>query len=100
MLPCSFRFILYNVLFVVQAHPAIEVWQALRCVARLTRTLGRDSMDTILAYLISFAIIAFGAVWAFVSNAGSAMAPAWLVLGILTVVVGLISLWREYGRRL
>ena len=51
-----------------------------------------------LAQLISFAIIAFGTVWAFVSNAGSAMAPAWLVLGILTVVVGLISLWREYGR--
>ena len=55
-------------------------------------------MDTILAYLISFAIIAFGTVWAFVSNAGSAVTPAWLVLGILTVVVGLVSLWREYGR--
>ena len=54
------------------------------------------SMDTILAYLISFAIIAFGIVWAFVSNAGSAVAPVWLVLGIPTIVVGLISLWREY----
>ena len=55
-------------------------------------------MDTILAYLISFGIIAFGTVWAFVSNAGSTMAPAWLVLGILTVVVGLVSLWREYDK--
>ena len=56
------------------------------------------SIDTILAYLISFAIIAFGIVWAFVSNAGSAVAPTWLVLGILTVVVGLVSLWREYDK--
>jgi hypothetical protein len=55
-------------------------------------------MDTILAYLISFGIIALGTVWAFVSNAESTVAPAWLVLGILTVVVGLVSLWREYGR--
>ena len=55
------------------------------------------SMDTILAYLISFAIIAFGIVWAFVSNAGSAVAPVWLVLGFPTIVVGSISLWREYG---
>src|SRR5215471_11781955 len=55
------------------------------------------SIDTILAYLISIAIITFGIVWAFVSNAGSAVAPAWLVLGILTVVIGLVSLWCEYS---
>ena len=57
------------------------------------------SMDTILAYLISFAIIAFGTVWTFVSNAGSAVAPAWLICGIPTIVVGLVSLslGREYG---
>ena len=55
-------------------------------------------MSTILAYLISVAIIVFGIVWAFVSNAGSAVAPAWLVCGILTIAVGSISLWREYSR--
>ena len=59
MPPCSFRFILYNVLVVVQAHPAIEVWQVLTCVARAYPDL---RSDTILAYLISFAIIAFGIV--------------------------------------
>jgi hypothetical protein len=34
----------------------------------------------------------FGIVWVFVARAESAVARAWLTLGVLTVVVGLISL--------
>jgi hypothetical protein len=49
-------------------------------------------MDTVLSLLISVGIIAFG-VW-IVAGALAAGAPlAWTLMGLLTVIVGLISLY-------
>jgi hypothetical protein len=49
-------------------------------------------MDTVLSLLISVGIIAFG-VW-IVAGALAAGSPlAWTLMGLLTVIVGLISLY-------
>jgi hypothetical protein len=49
-------------------------------------------MDTVLSLLISVGIIAFG-VW-IVARALAAGSPlAWTLMGLLTVIVGLISLY-------
>ena len=49
-------------------------------------------MDTVLSLLISVGIIAFG-VW-IVAGALAAGSPlAWMLMGLLTVIVGLISLY-------
>jgi hypothetical protein len=49
-------------------------------------------MDTVLSLLISVGIIAFG-VW-IVSGTLAAGSPlAWTLMGLLTVIVGLISLY-------
>jgi hypothetical protein len=52
-------------------------------------------MDTSLAYLISVAIIVFG-IWTMVVAApGSNVFVFWIVGGLLTVIVGLLSLLGE-----
>ena len=55
-------------------------------------------MDTVLSLLISVGIIAFG-VW-IVAGALAAGSPlAWTLMGLLTVIVGLISLYGRFGRQ-
>jgi hypothetical protein len=52
-------------------------------------------MDTALAYLISVGIIAFG-IWTVAAAApGSSVFLFWIVGGLLTIAVGLLSLFGE-----
>jgi hypothetical protein len=47
----------------------------------------------ILKYFVSLGIVGTGIVWIIAATrAGSALFPAWIALGSLTIVVGLISL--------
>jgi hypothetical protein len=57
------------------------------------------AMDTALAYLISVGIVGFG-VWVIAAaKAGSDIFLIWIVLGLLTIAVGLISLLGEIRNR-
>jgi hypothetical protein len=57
------------------------------------------AMDTALAYLISVGIVGFG-VWVIAATkAGSDIFLIWIVLGLLTIAVGLISLLGETRNR-
>jgi hypothetical protein len=57
-------------------------------------------MDTKLAYLISLGIIGFGVIWIVVgAKAGSATLFVGIALGVLTIIVGLISLLIEVRNR-
>ena len=49
-------------------------------------------MDTVLSLLISVGIIAFG-VWIVAGTLAAGSPLAWTLLGLLTVIVGLISLY-------
>jgi hypothetical protein len=49
-------------------------------------------MDTVLSFLISAGIIAFG-VWVVVSTIAAGW--AWTLMGLLAVIVGLLSLYGE-----
>jgi hypothetical protein len=49
-------------------------------------------MDTVLSFLISLGIIAFGA-WVVVSTMAAGW--AWTLVGLLAVIVGLLSLYGE-----
>jgi len=54
--------------------------------------------DTVLAYLISLGIIGTGIAW-IVAGAKSATSAMWIVLGVLTIAVGLISFLTEVRHR-
>jgi hypothetical protein len=57
------------------------------------------AMDTALAYLISVGIVGFG-VWVIAAaKGGSDIFLIWIVLGLLTIAVGLISLLGEIRNR-
>jgi hypothetical protein len=57
------------------------------------------AMDTALAYLISVGIVGFG-VWVIAAaKTGSDLFLIWIVLGLLTIAVGLISLLGEIRNR-
>ncbi len=49
-------------------------------------------MDTVLSLLISVGIIAFG-VWIVAGTLAAGSPLAWTLMGLLTVIVGLISLY-------
>ena len=49
-------------------------------------------MDTVLSLLISVGIIAFG-VWIVAGTLAAGSPLAWTLMGLLTVMVGLISLY-------
>jgi hypothetical protein len=49
-------------------------------------------MDTVLSLLISVGIIAFG-VWIVACTLAAGSPLAWMLMGLLTVIVGLISLY-------
>jgi hypothetical protein len=49
-------------------------------------------MDTVLSLLISDGIIAFG-VWVVAGTIAAVWPLAWTLMGLLTVIVGLISLY-------
>jgi hypothetical protein len=49
-------------------------------------------MDTVLSLLISVGIIAFG-VWIIAGTLAAGSPLAWTLMGLLTVIVGLISLY-------
>ena len=49
-------------------------------------------MDTVLSLLISVGIIAFG-VWIVVGTLAAGSPLAWTLMGLLTVIVGSISLY-------
>jgi hypothetical protein len=49
-------------------------------------------MDTVLSLLISVGIIAFG-VWIVACTLAAGSPLAWTLMGLLTVIVGLISLY-------
>ena len=49
-------------------------------------------MDTVLSLLISVGIIAFG-VWIVAATLAAGSPLAWTLMGLLTVIVGLISLY-------
>ena len=49
-------------------------------------------MDTVLSLLISVGIIAFG-VWIVAGTLAAGSPLAWMLMGLLTVIVGLISLY-------
>jgi hypothetical protein len=53
-------------------------------------------METLVAYLISIGIVAFG-IWTFAVAASAAPGPflVWALLSLLTVTVGLLSLFLE-----
>jgi len=58
-------------------------------------------VNNILEYLVSLGIVGVGIVWTVAAaKAGSALSPAWIALGILTIVVGLISLLAETRKRM
>jgi hypothetical protein len=58
--------------------------------ARLKK--GGPIMDTVLSLLISVGIIAFG-VWIVAGTLAAGSPLAWTLMGLLTVIVGLISLY-------
>ena len=49
-------------------------------------------MDTVLSLLISVGIIAFG-VWIVAGTLAAGSPSAWTLMGLVTVIVGLISLY-------
>jgi hypothetical protein len=49
-------------------------------------------MDTVFSLLISVGIIAFG-VWIIAGTLAAGSPLAWMLMGLLTVIVGLISLY-------
>jgi hypothetical protein len=49
-------------------------------------------MDTVVSFLISAVIIAFG-VWVFAVTIAAGLPLAWPLMGMLAVIVGLISLY-------
>jgi hypothetical protein len=49
-------------------------------------------MDTVLSFLISAGIIAFG-VWVIIGTIAAGWSLAWPLMGLLAVIVGLISLY-------
>ena len=49
-------------------------------------------MDTVLSLLVSVGIIAFG-VWIVAGTLAAGSPLAWTLMGLLTVIVGLISLY-------
>jgi hypothetical protein len=58
-------------------------------------------VNNILEYLVSLGIVGVGIVWTVATTkAGSALSPAWIALGIPTIVVGLISLLAETRKRM
>jgi hypothetical protein len=54
--------------------------------------------DTIPAYLVSLGIIGAGAIWIF-AGTGPATSGLLTAIGVLTIAVGLISLWTEFRHR-
>jgi hypothetical protein len=56
------------------------------------RSEGEPIMDTVLSLLISDGIIAFG-VWVVAGTIAAGWPLAWTLMGLLTVIVGLISLY-------
>jgi hypothetical protein len=56
------------------------------------RSKGEPIMDTVLSLLISDGIIAFG-VWVVAGTIAAGWPLAWTLMGLLTVIVGLISLY-------
>jgi hypothetical protein len=53
-------------------------------------------MDTVVSYLISFGLVAFGAWVVFAAaKASSSSLLAWTIMGLMPVGVGLFSLIRE-----
>jgi hypothetical protein len=53
-------------------------------------------MDTVLSFLISAGIIAFG-VWVVVATIAAGLPLAWTLLGLLPVIVGSFSLIKRLG---
>jgi hypothetical protein len=51
-------------------------------------------MDTVLSFLISAGIIAFG-VWVVAGTIAAGWPLAWTLMGLLAVIVGLLSLYGE-----
>ena len=49
-------------------------------------------MDTVLSFLISVGIIAFG-IWVVAGTIAAGWSLAWTLMGLLAVIVGLISLY-------
>jgi cadmium resistance protein CadD (predicted permease) len=52
-------------------------------------------MDTLVSYLISFGLIAFGIWIVVVAQAASSMLLVWTIMGLMPIVVGLLSLFSE-----
>ena len=56
-------------------------------------------METALAYLISVGIVGFGVWVVAAAKTGSDVFPIWIVLGLVTIAVGLMSLLGEMHNR-
>jgi hypothetical protein len=57
-------------------------------------------VNNILEYLVSLGLVGAGIVWIVAATKATALFPAWIALGILTIAVGLISLLAETRNRM
>ncbi len=54
--------------------------------------------DRVLAYLISFGLVGTGGVW-IVAATNSMTSAIWITIGVLTIIVGALSLLLEFRSR-